>query len=94
MPVLPNDVRAIGEADAKARVREPRMFANPIVVGTTVIRMKRCRIRNEISLSRLELACRLALMLACLLRFVGNTGQDVRYGKYNMAWSGWLDFVL
>ena len=47
MPVLPNDVRAIGEADAKARVREPRMFANPIVVGTTVIRMKDCRIRNE-----------------------------------------------
>ena len=57
-----------------------RTFANPIVVGTTVIRMKRCRIRNEISLSRLELARRLALMLACLLRFVGNAGQDVRYG--------------
>jgi len=26
-----------------------RMFVNPIDVGTTVIRMKDCRIRNEIS---------------------------------------------
>ena len=31
--------------------QQSRMFANPIVVGTTVIRMKDCRIRNEISLS-------------------------------------------
>ena len=31
-----------------------RTFENPIGVGTTVIRMKDCRIRNEISLPGLE----------------------------------------
>src|SRR5438046_5477655 len=32
-------------------------------------------------------------MFACLPRFVGNAGQDVRYGKYHMAWRGWLEFL-
>jgi hypothetical protein len=31
-----------------------RTFENPIGVGTTVIRVKDCRFRNEISLSGLE----------------------------------------
>ena len=68
------------KANTQNLTQQLRTFENPIGVGTTVIRMKDCRIRNEISLSRLELARRLALMLACLLRFVRNAGQDVGYG--------------
>jgi len=33
------------------------------------------------------------LMLACLLRVIGNTSQDVRYGQNNMTLGGRVDLL-
>ena len=45
---------ALIAANTQNLTQQLRTFENPIGVGITVIRMKDCRIRNEISLAPLE----------------------------------------